>query len=211
MLVTLLRHGQISANVERRYVGCKTDEKLTDEGIRQAEIVDAPKAEKLYVSPLTRCKQTAQIAYPDMPMTVVDDLREMDFGIFEGRSADEMIDFKPYRSWVDSMCVDPIPDGESMEDFDSRCAKAFEEVVNKSMAQGHQSIAFVIHGGTIMSIMGNFNDEGKAYFEYHLNNCEFYLCDCELEKSTNKIKLHRIGGKNPEGSLPPSPPNSSEQ
>ena len=200
MLVTLIRHGQIPANIDKRYVGCRTDEDLTDEGKRQAAEIVPPAATRVFVSPLARCWQTADIIFPDIDKKEVYDLREMDFGIFECRTDDEMAGFEPYISWVDSMCTDPIPDGESMAEFDERCCTAFEGIVRSCSDDDH--IVLVVHGGTIMSIMGRYNDEGREYFEYHLNNCEYYTCECRTGEDGG-ISLHRIAGRIPSGILPP--------
>ncbi len=200
MIVTLIRHGQIPANIDRRYVG-RTDESLTETGRAQAAAFEAPEVDKVFVSPYSRCIQTAEIIFPRIEKVVVEDLREMDFGIFEYRTAEEMADFEPYRKWVDSMCEDPIPEGESMAEFDDRCCAAFEQIALS--CSNSDRIALVVHGGTIMSIMGRFGDEGIPYFSYHLNNCEHYVCECQVADD-GTIVLRRIGGKQPEGTLPPS-------
>ena len=197
MLVTLIRHGQIPANIDRRYIG-RTNQLLTDEGKRQAARAKVPEVDKVFVSPYTRCLQTADIMYPGMEHTEVEDLREMDFGIFENKTADEMVDFKPYRDWVDSMCEGPVPDGETMAEFHDRCSAAFENVIKS--CDTDDRLAFVVHGGTIMAVMGAFNDEGRSYFEYHLENCQFFTCEVRWEP---ELKLHRVAGAEPGGQLPP--------
>lgn len=197
MLVTLIRHGQIQANIDRRYVG-RTDQPLTEVGKRQAAEADVPAADRIFASPLSRCRETASIMFPGQRVQIVDDLKEMDFGIFENRSADEMADFAPYREWVDGMCLGPVPEGESMGEFSKRCTRTFEEIVRGCEDDEH--IAFVIHGGTIMSIMGAYNDEGREYFEFHVENCQHITCECTREPG---LSLHRIGGANLGGTLPP--------
>lgn len=60
----LLRHGATPANREHRYLG-KTDEALSEEG--RAELLLKKKeipAELLLVSPMLRCRQTAEILFP---------------------------------------------------------------------------------------------------------------------------------------------------
>lgn len=196
MQVTLIRHGQIQANLEKRYAG-STNQDLNENGREQARNARAPEADRLYSSPYKRCLQTAAIMYPDMEPIIVEDLREMCFGIFEGRNADEMVDFKPYRDWVDSMCEGPVPEGESLSEFDARIAPAFKGVIAECRPDDHVSL--VVHGGVIMSIMGAFCDEGLQYFDYYIKNCGYYICDVQTEP---ELKLHRIGGEIPKGSLP---------
>ena len=97
MQITLIRHGQIPGNIDKRYIGT-TDQDLTDLGIKQAKELNCQvnaDISKVFVSPYKRCIQTAKLAFPSIELQIVDDLREMDFGIFENKTADEMIDFKP--------------------------------------------------------------------------------------------------------------------
>ena len=204
MIVTFIRHGQIPANVEHRYAG-RTEQSLTELGRRQAAAVEAPEVDRIFTSPHARCIETADIIFPGREKMVVDDLREMDFGIFENRSADEMVDFAPYREWVDGMCLGPVPEGESMGEFAERCVAAFRQIV--AGCGDDERIAIVGHGGTVMAVMGAFNDEGREYFEYHIGNCETIVC--ELDRTGEDIVLHRIGGTGAGGSLPPQPEDTT--
>ena len=60
----LIRHGKTRGNLEGRYVGCRTDEPLSPEGIEELKQRSYPRAEWVYVSPMSRCIETAEILYP---------------------------------------------------------------------------------------------------------------------------------------------------
>ena len=85
--ISILRHGRTEANEKGIYIG-KTDLPLSEAGKAQLkelyETHEYPKVQKVYTSPLERAVQSAEILFPDRELTEVDDLREMDFGIFEG-------------------------------------------------------------------------------------------------------------------------------
>ena len=49
---------------------------------------------------LRRCIQTAEFLYPNNMLTVVDDLQEMDFGEFEGKSVAELEDNEDFGRWL---------------------------------------------------------------------------------------------------------------
>ena len=101
MTVWLLRHGMTACNAEGRYQG-RLDVPLSPEGakaLRAAEF--AP--ETVYVSPLRRAVQTAQILFPTSDLETVEDLAEIDFGDFDGRTADEMAGDPAYRAWVERL------------------------------------------------------------------------------------------------------------
>ncbi len=136
MEMILLRHGKTAANLERRYNG-STDDPLCREGLREAEAARSfPDVPLVYVSPLKRARQTAEICFPGARQVVVNDLREMDFGDFEGRTSAEMEHDPAYRAWVDGGCVEACPNGESIPAFAGRVKKTFDGVVRDAASQG---------------------------------------------------------------------------
>ena len=90
MLIVLLRHGQTAYNEQRRYQGA-ADVPLSPAGRAALKKADF-ETETVYVTPLCRTAQTARILFPHARQIVVPALREMDFGVFEGRTYDEMKD-----------------------------------------------------------------------------------------------------------------------
>ncbi|MDR0311033.1 MAG: histidine phosphatase family protein, partial [Acidobacteriota bacterium] len=94
MKIILVRHGKTQGNLEKRYIG-KTNEPLCADGVEQAAALFKmgipPRPDKLISSPYLRCTQTAEILYPDMAHEICDDLRECDFGTFEGKTHDELL------------------------------------------------------------------------------------------------------------------------
>lgn len=101
--VYLIRHGLTEGNRLRRYIG-RTDEPLCAAGRAALSAAPLKGIETVYVSPLLRARETAAILFPHARQIVVDDLREMDFGAFENRSADDMKNDAAYRAWVDGLC-----------------------------------------------------------------------------------------------------------
>ena len=171
MKILLLRHGATAGNRQRRYIG-RTDEPLSPDGIRQAEAAGAlPGYPFVYVSPLLRARQTAEILFPGAEQVALKDLREMDFGVFEGRNAAEMEEDPAYRSWVESGCLAPCPGGESRQGFSRRVQRCFGEVVCSHLAQGTECLVFVVHGGVIMAVLEQFARPAVNYYEGYVDNC----------------------------------------
>lgn len=183
-----IRHGATAGNLEKRYIG-STDEPLCDVGIAQAKELTKQnfRADSLFVSPMLRTRQTAELAFPKKPYTVVNDFRETDFGLFEGKSAAELSDCPEYRAWVDSMCLDPIPQGESVADFKARCCSAFEAAIKTLPDNTHA--AFVVHGGVIMSVFEKHAQPKRDFYDYHIGNGEYIRCVCD--GGTCKLVLAR--------------------
>lgn len=164
-----IRHGATAGNLEKRYIG-RTDEPLCAAGFAQIRELKACRfqADRLFVSPMLRTRQTAEILFPEMPCTLVPDFRETDFGIFEGKTAAELSDCPAYQTWVDSQCLDPIPQGESVSQFKARCRAAFAEILQALLDGTHA--AFVVHGGVIMSILEAYARPSKPFYAYHIAN-----------------------------------------
>ncbi|KUO59415.1 MAG: hypothetical protein APF84_07590 [Gracilibacter sp. BRH_c7a] len=175
--IYLIRHARTQANFEGRYAG-SSDECLAEAGISQLmEKVKAgyyPKVDLVYVSPMKRCQQTAHLIYPHLPLKVVPDFAEYDFGEFEGKTYEELKDNPVYKNWVDSEGVDKAPGGENMENYKRRCCEAFEQVLDEIREWGIANTALVVHGGTIMAIMERFGQDEKSFYDWQLPNCGSY-------------------------------------
>lgn len=170
--IFFIRHGATEGNLRRRYIG-RTDEPLCEAGIAQVKALQKRRlsVDRLFVSPMLRTRQTADILFPKMHYTVVDSLAETDFGRFEGKSADELSGDPAYQAWVDAMCLTPIPEGESVTDFKTRCCEAFTETI-KNVQDGSR-VGFVVHGGVIMAIMEAYERPKKDFYAYHIGNGEW--------------------------------------
>ena len=113
----MLRHAQTASNLAHRYLGV-TDEPLCAQGIEQAKHLILKQKKKVFLSPLSRCIQTASLLFPQAEQIPVDGLRECDFGEFEGKNYLELSSDSRYQSWINSGGELPFPGGES------RCGKS---------------------------------------------------------------------------------------
>lgn len=174
--VYFIRHGATAGNLEHRYIG-RTDEPLCEKGMEQAQSINGkPEGDILLVSPMLRCRQTAQIVFPGVEQHIVENLRESDFGDFEGRTADELSSDPRYAAWLDTFCTGPIPGGDSVTAFKERCITAFFENVSRG-----ETPIFVTHGGVIMSILEALALPKKSFYDYHVKNCKVVCCTFDGE------------------------------
>ena len=179
MQVILIRHGQTAGNAALRYIG-RTDEPMSEEGVALAKQIGADsEVRRVYVTPLRRTQQTAAILFPAAQQIVVDDLQEIHFGDFEGRSYTEMEHDIAYRAWVDDGCLTPCPNGESRAGFSARVCTAFAAIVQDALQRREESLVFVVHGGTIMAIMERFARPKQDYYSYSVKNGQGYRCRVE--------------------------------
>lgn len=195
--IVIMRHGQSAAN-ERRLYGGRTDFPLTAKG--EQEALDSgvcPGVDLVYVSTLSRSQRTAELCFPNARQIVVDDLCEMHFGAFEGRSADDMADDPAYREWVDGWCTGRCPGGECWDEFSARIAGAVERIVAEALERGDERVIIVAHGGTIMASMNAFSDDGRDRFSWSVGNCGGYRADVALEggrlRFVNEEKFSDLG------------------
>lgn len=152
--VDLLRHGEPVGG--RRYRGHGVDDPLSEKGWRQMwRAVDAapmPWA-RIVSSPMRRCRAFAQALAEreGLPLTIDEDLREVGFGDWEGRSPAEVREADPAAHAA--FYADPVhnrPAGaEPLADFVRRSVYAFERVVDS--AAGGRALV-VAHAGVLRAI-----------------------------------------------------------
>lgn len=156
MKVILLRHGRTKGNITANYNGC-TDDSLNEEGTEQAQRTGIhEEVTHVYVSPLTRARQTAKICFPNAEQTVVDGVHEMNFGRFEGKNSADLADDPEFEEWIAGRCEGPCPDGEGIDDVMARTREAFMSIVKMAEERGEDPLIVVSHGGAISTIMENF-------------------------------------------------------
>lgn len=186
--LVFIRHGATKGNLERKYIG-RTDEALCDEGVSQAlklKEYGFP-SDYIFVSPMKRTIQTAELIFPDKSYIPEENFKETDFGIFEGKSASELSESEEYKLWVDSMCSLPVPKGESIEEFKKRCICAFKKIIES--LSDNTCASFVVHGGVIMAILEAFAEPKCSFYDYHIKNGEFLLCEYDMGKIKIREKV----------------------
>ena len=115
----LIRHGETTWSAEGRHTG-RTDLPLTVNGRRQAaalgKALAGTKFAAVRCSPLLRAKETCEIAGFGGVAVVDEGLREWDYGVYEGRTSQEIQAEIP--GW--SVWKDTIVGGETVEQVGAR-------------------------------------------------------------------------------------------
>jgi alpha-ribazole phosphatase/probable phosphoglycerate mutase len=147
----LIRHGEPAEECRHRCYG-SLDVGLSQEGrVQMQQVAECLKPEPIaaiYTSPRSRAQESAKVlsAAKSCPIEIVDDLREIDFGDFEGLAYDEIAARYPtlYRQWMENPTDVHFPNGESFPEMRARVLKAFETI---QRAREGQTVAIVSHGG----------------------------------------------------------------
>ena len=185
MKVILMRHGETEENKRRTFLGM-TDSPLCPDGEAQARRAGAmlPQVEHVYVSPLRRCRQTAEILWPGVPCTVIPDLRETDFGPFEGKTHEELSGNPLYEEWLQDPEDPKIACFvESPRAAGARAAAAWGQIVGDAWCHDYESIGVVSHGGTLMSILSQYSQPRRSYYAWRFEPCQGYAGEVETDRT----------------------------
>ena len=124
--VVLLRHGQTEWSKALKHTG-RTDIPLTEEGERQAErarkILQGRSFALVLTSPLQRAAETCRLTGFGDVAQVREDLREWDYGDYEGLRTAEIREQVP--GWT--VFRDGVPNGETVEEVGARLDRVIEE------------------------------------------------------------------------------------
>jgi len=158
----IVRHAEAVGNKIREFHGW-TDEGITEKGKLQASIA----AERLknihvdviYSSSMKRTMETAgYIAEAkNLPIIPVDDLKEINGGLWEGMTWRELARKYPdeYDIWENKPHLLQMPEGESMEGFQQRVVSAVMRILEK---EAGKNILIVTHGTVIRVLLCRFKE-----------------------------------------------------
>ncbi len=167
--ITLIRHGTTAGNRKGQYIG-RTDESLDEEGIRELSSSSFPFVSNVVVSPLKRCRESAAILFPGAEQQVAAGLRECDFGRYEGRTYEELLDDPVYQQFLQTGELKRFPGGEAVAEFKARCIRTFARLLKEAAVRETPELFLVVHGGTIMAIMEAFARPQRSYYDWQVEN-----------------------------------------
>ena len=194
MELILIRHGTTQGNKERRFIGV-LDVPLATEGEELARRVapTLPAVDHVYRSPLVRCARTAELLWPEAEETVIPQLRETDFGPFEGKNHEELKDDPLYQQWISAADFARIPVGESAEQVVERAGEGLRLLLSDAKEHGYERVGVVSHGGTLMGLLWRFGRPEREYYGWMCPNCGGYRALVREDPLTLEI-LEQIGG-----------------
>lgn len=178
----LIRHGVTDDNLRYLLSGW-TDTPLNEVGIQQAKVT-AERLEQLartdrrpdavYASPLLRAAKTAEIIANRLgiPLIRKDDLKEMNFGLFDGQSIIRL--YETHRDMVDT-ALNPGDDefgwegGETRQEVFCRIESAIRAIAENHLGR---TVAVVTHAGAIAYFLAGILGEPLSHWNrYHVANC----------------------------------------
>jgi broad specificity phosphatase PhoE len=124
--IVLVRHGETAWSRDGRHTG-NTDVPLTERGREQGQALgtglEGRSFARVLTSPLSRAAETARLGgFGDAEPR--DELREWDYGVYEGRRTAEIREERP--GWT--LWADGVPDGETAAEVAARVDAVLAEL-----------------------------------------------------------------------------------
>lgn len=151
----LIRHGETDYNLHSMYCGF-SDPPLNNTGLLQAQKVKEKmkhvKVDKVFSSDLKRAHEMARIIFEGMDIEKLPELREMNFGVFEGLKHEEIMAkySKVYTEWIDNPDKIKIPEGEHLLDVEKRINYKIMEICDSFR---NKTIAIIMHQGPVRVLL----------------------------------------------------------
>lgn len=192
--IILVRHGETELNTAGVFFGVM-DPELNERGIEQAkiakEVLEDLEYHKIYTSDLKRAKETAEIINcKDIDMILTEDLREINFGIFEGYKYEELLEKYPIevkKSQEDWKNYN-YETGESVLQLQKRAINFIEKEIDL-----YKNTVLVTHWGVINTILSYYFSDGlDAYWKFSVKNGGIVII--EFSDGYPILKGFNIGG-----------------
>ncbi len=172
MDIIMLRHGQTEDNIKKIFSRDNTPltQKGIDEILSAKDLLKDINYEKLYYSPLNRTVQSLE--YLGLRGERADNIREIDFGIFTGRTFKEISDIYPEetKAWVADSINYRIPQGESLVDVYGRISRFLEDLTEKD-----QDVLLVCHDCVIRLALCWIFDNLDYFFRFKVDNASISI------------------------------------
>ncbi len=149
--ICLVRHGETEWNKTGRLQG-RTDIPLNETGLKQAEAcgqyLQSLNWDVMAASPLQRAKQTAEVinSFLQLPLFIIDEFIERDFGDAEGMTRKEIISAFPDRNY---------PNKESRSALEMRIMKGLQTIHERYEGK---RVLLITHGGVINTLFEILSD-----------------------------------------------------
>ena len=155
--VWLVRHAETEWSRSGRHTG-RTDVPLTDAGRERARELGARLRDRSFAlvltSPLSRARDTADLAGIGDRAQVREDLLEWDYGEYEGITTRVIRETRP--DWY--LWTDGVPGGETAEEVAARCDRIVEEILGVD-----GDVAIVAHGHVLRALGARWVQEPVSF------------------------------------------------
>ena len=140
--------------------------------LRQADL----RPETVYITPLCRTRQTAEVLFPGARLVEVKDLQEMCFGSFEAAIS---------LRWSTTRIIclgerqlrKPLPGRRDQGCFFGAGVQGLCRTGGQGLAEGKETLVILAHGGTQMAAMERYALPHADYYHWCAPNAGGYVLD----------------------------------
>ena len=168
----LIRHGISEDNVKHLLGGSGRNAHLSEEGktqlLEMKEKFAYPMADTLFVSPMNRTIETAEILYPSHKRIITSALIEANYGIMEGKPREETYAF--FEEWMRPENPTTPEGAEAYFTFKMRSAVVISTLLEGMMKSGIYEAIAITHGGLIASALASIGLPEQGERMWYANN-----------------------------------------
>lgn len=186
--ITWIRHGQSTWNAQGIWQG-HTDVPLSELGRDQAAALGrrlgSQRFDAVYSSDLARSRQTCELALPDADMILDERLREIHFGVYEGKSRETLTteEAAAVKTWWVEPYVEKLRGGESMTCLNTRVSEFLAELPAEC------EVAIFTHGGVIRNALWQVvGVPVQGAWSVQIENTSVTV----LEYTSERVLMHRV-------------------
>lgn len=202
--VVLVRHGQSTWNARSRIQGSSNFSVLTEQGLKQAEssakVLEDWCFDTMYVSPLTRALQTANIVWGGRSGSVhtLPALREIDLYSFQGldKSAGRSLYPTTYEAWQRNPTEFEIDGHKPVNELWYRASLAWREILGQDAHQGPSKFARILvvaHNAVNQALLATALGLDSTFFRrLTQSNAAFSVLEFDWDSSLPNVKVERL-------------------
>ncbi len=193
-----IRHGYSEDNKAGLLGGFGRDVSLTDEGrdtlLQMKEDYTYPHIDALFVSPMKRAVQTAELLYPNHERILIAPLVETSYGAMEGTPLEEVYTSKFFQNWMHPETPFTPEGAETYLEFRARVAAAASTLLEGMMKSGITDAAVIAHGNVIAAVVSALGLPAQTEDMWYADNGTGYTLSTspDMWMRSNKAEVTAI-------------------
>jgi len=162
LVIALFRHGLTEENKRKAYLGWKDSPLCTN----SMNVSTNNRYDLYFSSDLPRCVETATILFPTNTLELLPQLREMNFGQWEGKTYEDLKELLLYQRWLSDPLSYSPPGGESFEEFTQRIQIGWDRITGELLSGNNERCTIITHGGVIRYLLSRFAPTKKDFWSW---------------------------------------------
>lgn len=177
VVIALFRHGITEENKRKAYLGWNDSPLCSKTKANRF----SKRYQRYYSSDLKRCVHTSERLFPHARPRLVKELREMNFGKWEGKTYENLKENRLYRNWLTDPLAHCPPEGESFQEFAQRIDSGWAKIAEEILTSNLENVAVITHGGVIRYLLSRFASNPKDFWAWQVNHDQGYELIFERE------------------------------